>query len=48
VAGFDFTFPAAKSVSRMRAVADAGTQALIMQAHCDAGGGYADSGLRHV
>lgn len=33
VAGFDFTFSPPKSVSTLWAVADAGTQALIVQAH---------------
>lgn len=33
VAGFDFTFSVPKSVSVLWAVADAGTQALIVQAH---------------
>ena len=33
VAGFDFTFSVPKSVSALWAVADAGTQALIAQAH---------------
>ena len=45
VAGFDCTLPVSKSVSPLRPVADAGTQALIVQARHDVGGGYADSGL---
>jgi len=36
VAGFDFTFSVPKSVSALWAVADEGTQALIVQAHHDA------------
>lgn len=36
VAGFDFTFSVPKSVSTLWAVADAGIQALIAQAHHDA------------
>jgi conjugative relaxase-like TrwC/TraI family protein len=36
VAGYDFTFSVPKSVSALWAVADAGTQALIVQAHHDA------------
>ncbi|QDZ16909.1 MobF family relaxase [Humibacter ginsenosidimutans] len=36
VAGFDFTFSVPKSVSVLWAVADAGTQALIVQAHHEA------------
>ena len=36
VAGFDLTFSAPKSVSTLWAVSDAGTQALIAQAHHDA------------
>jgi hypothetical protein len=35
VAGFDCTFPVPKSVRTLRAVADAGTQALIVQARPD-------------
>ena len=33
MAGFDFTFPVPKSASRLWVVADAGTQAVIVQAH---------------
>ncbi|WP_196780970.1 MobF family relaxase [Nocardioides sambongensis] len=36
VAGYDFTFSVPKSVSALWGVADAGTQALIVQAHHDA------------
>ena len=36
VAGFDYTFSVPKSVSALWAVSDAGTQALIAQAHHDA------------
>ena len=36
VAGFDYTFSVPKSVSTLWAVSDAGTQALIYQAHRDA------------
>ncbi|NDO79158.1 relaxase domain-containing protein, partial [Kocuria indica] len=36
VAGFDLTFSAPKSVSTLWAVADAGTQALVAQAHHEA------------
>ena len=36
VAGYDFTFSVPKSISALWGVADAGTQALIVQAHHDA------------
>ena len=36
VAGFDYTFSVPKSVSAVWGVADAGTQALIVEAHHDA------------
>jgi conjugative relaxase-like TrwC/TraI family protein len=42
VAGFDFTASVPKSVSTLWAVADAGTQALIAQAHHDAVGDVLD------
>ena len=45
VAGFDFTVSVPERVSTPRAVADAGRQALIVQARSDVGGADADSGL---
>jgi len=42
----DFTVSVPESVSTLRAVADAGTQALIVHARSDVGGADADSGLR--
>jgi hypothetical protein len=38
VAGFDVTVSVPESVNTLRAVADAGTQALIVQARSDVGG----------
>ena len=48
VAGFDYTFSVPKSVSVLWAVADAGTQALIAEAHHDAVAGVVDFMEREV